>query len=40
VISGGILLYGYNSMGGHIMPEAEKASISVMDAFARPVSIS
>jgi hypothetical protein len=32
----GILLCGYISMGGHIIPEAEKANTSVTDALARP----
>ena len=27
-------------MGGHIIPEAEKANMAVMDAFARPLSTS
>lgn len=27
-------------MNGHIIPEAEKANTAVMDALARPVSIS
>jgi hypothetical protein len=40
MISSGILLWGYISMGGHIIPEAEKASKSVTGAFARPLSIS
>jgi hypothetical protein len=40
VISSDILLYEYISMGGHIIPAAEKASVSVTDAVARPLSIS
>ena len=36
-LSDGICLYGYISMGGHIIPEAEKAN---MDAFAKPLSTS
>jgi len=35
-ISDGILLCGYISVGGHIIPEAEKVSTAVMDALARP----
>ena len=35
VISDGIYLYGYTSMGVHIIPEAEKANTVVMDGFAR-----
>jgi hypothetical protein len=35
VISDGIHLYGYTSMGGHIIPKAEKANMAVMDGFAR-----
>jgi hypothetical protein len=40
VISDGILSYGYISMEGHIIPEAEKANTVVMDALARPISTS
>jgi len=40
LISDGILLYGYISMGRHIIPEAEKANMAVMDAFARLLSTS
>ena len=39
-ISDGILLCGYISMGGHIIPEAEKANRAVMIALARPLSTS
>jgi hypothetical protein len=38
VISDGILLYGYISMGGHTIPEAEKANMSVTVATARLLS--
>jgi hypothetical protein len=37
VITEGILLYGYISMGGYIITEAEKANKGVVDAFARPL---
>jgi len=37
VISDGILSYGYISMDGQIIPEAEKANTAVMDVLARPV---
>ena len=40
VISDGILLYEYISMGGHIITEVEKVNPAVMDAFERPLSIS
>jgi hypothetical protein len=40
VISDGILLYGYISMDGRIIPETEKASTVLMDAFARPLPTS
>jgi len=40
VISDGILSYGYISMDGYIIPEAEKVNTAVMDALARPVSTS
>jgi hypothetical protein len=40
VISDGILLYGYISMGGHIMPDAENANTASMVALARPLSTS
>ena len=39
MISDGILLYVYISMGGHIIPEAEKVNTVVMEAFVRPVSV-
>ena len=39
-ISDGILLYGYVSVSGHIIPEAEKANMAVMDALVRPLSTS
>jgi hypothetical protein len=39
-ISDGILLYGYISMGGHIIPKAEKTNTAVMIALARPLSTS
>jgi hypothetical protein len=35
-----VFLYGYITMGGHIVLEAQKEDISVMDAFARPLLIS
>jgi hypothetical protein len=38
LILDGILLYGYISMGGHIIPEAEKANMAAMDTSARPLS--
>jgi len=40
LILDGIHLYGYISMGGHIIPEAEKANMAVMDTSARPLSAS
>ena len=40
VISDGILLHGYISMGGHIIPEAWKVNMAVMVAFARTLSTS
>ena len=40
VISDGILLNGYINMWVHIIPEAEKANTSVMDALATPLSSS
>jgi len=39
-ISNGILLYGYISIDGHIIPETEKANIAVMIALAKPLSTS
>jgi hypothetical protein len=40
MISDGIHLYGYTSMGGHIIPEAQKANTAVMDGCARQLSTS
>ena len=40
VISDGIHWYGYTSMGGHIIPEAEEANSAVMGGFVRQPSIS
>ena len=40
MISDGILLNGYINMWVHIIPEAEKANTSVMDALATPLSSS
>jgi hypothetical protein len=40
VISDGILLFGYISMVGHIIPEREKVNTAVMDALVRPFSTS
>jgi hypothetical protein len=40
VISDGILLYEYISMGVHIIPELEKVNLAVIGAFERPLSIS
>jgi hypothetical protein len=38
MISDDILLYGYISIGGHTIPEAEKANMSVTVAIARLLS--
>jgi len=40
VILDGIHCYGYTSMGGHIIPEAEKANTAVRDGFVRQLSTS
>ena len=40
MIPDGIHCYGYTSMGGHNIPEAEKANTTVMDGFVRQLSTS
>jgi len=40
MISDGILLYGYISMGGRIIPETERTSTVLIDSIARPLPTS